>query len=179
MRLALLVQVTATALLLCGCPGADEGAVGSGNTTDGSGASGQGGAGEGGAGQGGAGQGGAGQGGAGQGGAGQGGAGQGGAGGGASACQALEFELNVKLQEAQKCNPAIDVVQCVDVVKGLCCDTIVGKADSPEVQAYLEALKEYQAASCNPTCPAIPCPTMPTGTCKPTGSGAGQCMQQP
>jgi len=185
MRLALLVQVAATALLLCGCPGADEGAVGSGNTTDGSGASnqggaGQGGAGQGGAGQGGAGQGGAGQGGAGQGGAGQGGAGQGGAGGGMSAaCQMLESDVNVKLEAAQKCNPAIDVVQCVDVVQGLCCDTIVGTKDSPDVQAYLEALKQYQAASCNPTCPPIPCPAAPSGTCKPSGSGLGQCMLQP
>jgi hypothetical protein len=160
MRLALLVQVVATALLLCGCPGSEENAAGSGNTANSSGASGQGGEG--------------------QGGAGQGGEGQGGAGGGTSAaCALLENDLNVKLEEAQTCNPAIDIVQCADVVAGVCCEVIVGKKDSPEVQAYLEALEKYKGASCTPTCPPVRCPAAPTGTCKPSGSGSGQCMQQP
>jgi hypothetical protein len=178
MRLALLVHVAAAALLLCGCPDVEEGATGSGNTTQGSGATGgTGGSGQGGAGQGGAGQGGAGQGGAGQGGAGQGGAGQGG-GGVSEECKKLDSELKVKLVDAQKCDPAIDIVQCVDTVSGLCCDEIVGQKDSPEVLAYLEAYEKWKAASCVASCPPVPCPAAPTGTCS-LANGAGACVQNP
>jgi hypothetical protein len=172
MRLALLVQVAAAALLLCGCPDVEQNGTGTGNTTQGSGAGDQGGSG-------GAGQGGSGQGGSGQGGAGQGGAGQGGAGGGVSqACKEFESDVDVKLVEAQKCNPAIDIVQCVDAVAGKCCDVIVGMKGSPEVLAYLEALEKWKAASCNPGCPPEPCPPAPPAhTCTPDGNGAGACIQ--
>lgn len=161
MRLALLVQVTATALLICGCPGGDQDSS-SADTLPGISSSGQGGAG-------------------GQGGATQSASGTGGAGGGVSMeCVLAKNELDVKLVEAKTCNPAIDIIQCVDTVTGVCCDEIVGLKDSPEVQAYLEALKKYQALSCNPEeCKDVVCPTAPTGKCTPSGNGAGSCSTQP
>jgi hypothetical protein len=130
---------------------------------------------------------------AGQAGAGQAGAGQAGAGagqgggtsqagasgaGGAAACDALQARVEDSLAKAQACNPAIDSIQCQDVVKTPCCDAVIANRDSEAGQAYLSAFEAFQAASCTAACPKIICRTFTSGQCTvgPQGGTDGVCQ---
>lgn len=206
MRLVLLAQVAIAAVLAASCSGADSadpsgGTSGAGNSSgqggEGNGSSsGQGGAGNG-SGQGGAGNGSStGQGGAGNGSStGQGGAGNGGVGGnigepstgtGAGGslnevCAMVKSDLDLKYVDAAACNPLSDTPQCKDTVSGPCsCQIVVALKNTPAVIAYLDAVKAWQSAGCDATCPPDPCPPMPTGVCTPQGApNVGICVTQP
>jgi hypothetical protein len=82
------------------------------------------------------------------------------------------------LVEAQKCSPILPVVQCTDVVKGLCCPEPVNSKDSPETKAYLEALDRVNAAHCTVGCPAVVCPSGHT-TCQASAGSAARCVFGP
>jgi hypothetical protein len=203
MRVILFAQVAAAALFVSGCPGAPvsnptggcapgtncstggfggEGGSGNNGGAAGSGNGGKGGSGGGSGGSSSSANGGAGgsgnSGNGGAGGSGNGGSGQGGSGGGGNpmVCGPLELEV-VKAQEtAQSCNPEIGGPQCQNMIEGLCCPISVENANSPEVLAYLEALKKYLEAGCNPMCPPDPCPVNPTPDCKTTMGMQGACV---
>jgi hypothetical protein len=179
MRLALLVQAATAALLLCGCFGDDQngGAKAAGGTGESSSGSGTG-SGSGSTGSAGAGSStGGGSGNTGGAGAGSGAGGAGGSGGAsAAACAEMQDDISIKLVAAQACIPGKDIPQCVNAVDGLCCPVIIGLSpDSPEVQAYLDALKNYKSEGCTPACPPDPCPAQPSAKCM-AGDTGGQCV---
>lgn len=200
MRVVLFAEVAAVALFLSGCPGAPASdPTGAGNCpglncpgSSSSSGGGEGGSaangGAGGSGNGGmAGSGNGGSGGSNNGGAGgssnggAGGNGQGGAGGGnPMACEPLLMEVTVKQEIATSCNPEIgDGIECTDTIEGLCCPIAVNDLNSPEVIAYLEALKQYQQNGCMPMCPPDPCPSMPKADCMATMGIEGTCVLIP
>ncbi len=195
MRLFLWTQVAAVAFLVSACPGTPATVPGGGNCAPGQDCSGTGGEagstnsggtggegtssnGAGGSGNGGVG--GAGNGGAGNGGNGQGGNGQGGSGGPDPVyCEKLANDITVSQEASQTCNPEIPKGQsCKDIIEGLCCPIAVNDLNTPEVQAYLAALKEYQQAGCVADCPPDPCPSMPGVTCMSLGA-LGTCVLIP
>jgi hypothetical protein len=79
-------------------------------------------------------------------------------------CPALAFEVGQKLQAAQACNPNDPVVECQDIVDGLCCHVPVASKDSVQTRAYLGALTKYRD-NCSFGCPATVCP-MGAPACK-------------
>lgn len=198
MRIFTVASVAAVAFLLIGCPNAPSSDPSGGNpTTSGgeggksessssSGVGGKGGAGgketgAGGSNTGGNGSGGAGNGsgGAGNGAGGNGAGGNGSGGNGMLNCPTLLADLNAKQDDATTCN--IDMgqdKQCGNLIDGLCCPIAVNDVNSPEVIAYLAALKAYLDAGCVPSCPPIPCPANPTTMCVVNGSGA-DCVAGP
>jgi hypothetical protein len=174
MRVLLFAQVAAVALLMSGCPGATVsdptggGCVpGQNCSTTGSSSGGEGGkANTGGSG--------------GSGGASGGNGGSGGVGGGPKECEPLLLDVMAQEEKARICSIELpQSTQCNDIVQGLCCPIAVTNMDSPEVQAYLEALKAYLDAGCVPSCPPIPCPTNPDGSCMPGMGSNGSCTIPP
>jgi len=174
MRSVLLAHVAGAALFLTGCPGdqvvdpsggagagcpsgsnCQTGSGGGGGNTGGGGNGGNGGSGQGGSGAGGA------------GGAGNGAGGAGGAGGGSALCDMKENEIDVTLGNAMKCYPELEIPLCTTTVQDICgCDIPVGSSDSPDVAAYLDAVKNYKDAGCMPQCPPEPCPNLSGAICK-------------
>jgi len=89
------------------------------------------------------------------------------------------MEVTMKQESAQTCLPEADPkTQCQDIIEGLCCPIGVNNMNSPEVIAYLEALKAFQENGCIATCPPIPCPSMPQANCM-SGGLDGTCVIVP
>ncbi len=182
MRIVFIAQVVAVALLVSGCPGAPASdPTGGGTCIPGmnceTGAGGTGGTGQGGAG--GAvngGSGGAGMGGAGNGGGAGGSTNTGSGGSGGADCAPLMLEIQQTELPAQKCNlEGTPGMQCKEIIQGLCCPIAVNDLNSPEVQAYLDALKQYQQMGCMAMCPPDPCPAATNAKCTPDSMGNGTC----
>ena len=197
MRVVLFAQVAAVALFVSGCPGAPvsnptggcapgtncstggfggEGGSGNNGGAAGAGNGGKGGSGGGSGGSSNGGAGGSSNGGA--GGSGNGGSGQGGSGGGGNpmVCGPLELQVETAQETAQACNPEVGGAQCQVMLEGLCCPIYAENANSPEVLAYIEALKNYTQAGCNPMCPPDPCPVNPKPDCMTTMGMQGACV---
>lgn len=95
-------------------------------------------------------------------------------------CEKLEGEIKVKQEASMTCNPEIPPgAQCQDIIEGLCCPIAVNDLNSPEVIAYLEALKKYREGQCMPMCPPDPCPSMPMANCMSAGGLLGTCVILP
>jgi hypothetical protein len=98
-------------------------------------------------------------------------------------CDELYQRVVETLEDAQACNPLLPIVQCQDLVEGLCCDVPVRRKNSDESKVYRRALAELKArGDCLWVC--IPCsdPTSGTcgvqsGTCEPIGGGLGLPVQ--
>jgi hypothetical protein len=106
-----------------------------------------------------------------------GGSGTGGADAGLDAsvdCAALRMDLDAKLVAAQKCDPNATMVECQDIVAGVCCSAPIASKSSPEGMAYLAAFDLYKAANCRTICPLIACRTG-TPKCVASADGAGKC----
>jgi hypothetical protein len=89
-------------------------------------------------------------------------------------CAALRTDVDAKLVAAQKCDPNATMVQCQDVVAGVCCSAPIASKSSPEGMAYLAALDRYNAAHCRTICPLIACRIGMTA-CVALLDGAGKC----
>jgi hypothetical protein len=202
MRIVFVAQVTAFALLVGGCPNAPTSDPSGGNSSAAGGSGGKGEVsssstgtggkgGEGGkpSGSGGSGAGGA----AGSGGSAGSGSASGGAGGTAGSgaggsgtggsptivCSDLLPDLNAKQDDATNCNIELGQdKQCGFFIDGLCCPIAVSDVNSPDVIAYLAALKAYLDAGCVPSCPPVPCPVNPGVKCVGGVSGA-DCVVGP
>jgi hypothetical protein len=59
-------------------------------------------------------------------------------------------------------------------VAGVCCPALVNSANSPPTQAYLAALKTFQA-ECDVACPELPCKQPQIGNCVAGPAGGGSC----
>ncbi len=95
-------------------------------------------------------------------------------------CEKLESEIKIKQEASQTCNPEIPPgVECKDIIDGLCCPIAVNDLNSPEVIAYLEALKKYRENQCMPMCPPDPCPSMAQANCMSAGGLLGTCIILP
>lgn len=113
----------------------------------------------------------------GNGGAGTGGNGQGGSGGGNSAiCDMMLMDLAVTEQTSKVCDTeAPKGSQCNQVLQGICCPIPVTDLNSPEVLAFLEALKAYQQNGCIASCPPDPCPPTEKADCVKNSGTTGTC----
>lgn len=91
-------------------------------------------------------------------------------------CEAVRQDLSELLVAAQACDPAIDEIQCEDVVQGLCCPEVVTRESDPATVAYLEAVAEAKSLGCDDICAVVDCAAPTGGACQPDpGTGMGSC----
>src|ERR1043165_8094303 len=89
-------------------------------------------------------------------------------------CAALRMDVDAKLTAAQKCDPNVTMVQCQDVVAGVCCSAPIVSKSSPEGMASLAALDRYNTAHCMTICPLVAC-RAGTTKCVASPDGAAKC----
>lgn len=97
--------------------------------------------------------------------------------GGADCNDVLEA-VNAALADAKVCNPLVDVEQCTQVLDGPCCPVAVNPANTAAVQAFQDALIDFQNGSCEALCPDVVCIDEPVGSCQ-GNSEMGSCTEQP
>jgi hypothetical protein len=86
------------------------------------------------------------------------------------------MDVTVKEDSAKVCaKETAPPMQCKFVIQGLCCPIAVDNANSPEVLAYLDALKKYMQNGCMPSCPPDPCPPTDKAQCLPGAGTNGTC----
>lgn len=91
-------------------------------------------------------------------------------------CEALARDVDRRLEDARRCCPECDSIQCTAVVEGSCCPVVVGHAGTAETTEYLEALDRLRNhPRCAIACPEIPCPQPRLYRCVPTPTGDGRC----
>jgi len=81
-------------------------------------------------------------------------------------CVSLLETVYQRLEIAKRCcAPCAVANQCSGNVPGVCCAETVNFADSPDTDAYLEALGAWQEAGCFAACPKSLCPITPSNNC--------------
>lgn len=93
-------------------------------------------------------------------------------------CDAVLEAVNAALADAKVCNPLIDIEQCTQVLDGPCCPVAVNPGNAAAVQAFQDAMTDFQNGHCNANCPDIPCIESPIGSCQ-GNTEMGSCTEQP
>jgi hypothetical protein len=83
-------------------------------------------------------------------------------------CPTMSTQLEQLEEQAAKCCPTCDLVQCTVSLPGVCCSISVNSANSQASKDY-EALLKVFLQQCHPECPAILCPKSPSFSCGATG----------
>lgn len=88
-------------------------------------------------------------------------------------CGDLASNVLALLDSAQKCALGGPLMQCADIVGGLCCPVLVANKDSQQSNAYEQALLSYQMSGCKFECPPMPCDFTLKGVCSPDSPNSG------